>query len=77
MREKLAELCHQQWSGWMKYLFSKCTINEDGSMTIPPWAVSRWLRQATTPYSELLPEEQDSDRKEADRFIAVLERGKP
>jgi len=46
-------------------------------MTIPPWAVSRWLRQATTPYSELLPEEQDSDRKEADRFIAVLERGKP
>ncbi len=23
--EKLAQLAHQQWSGWMEYLFSKCS----------------------------------------------------
>lgn len=25
IREKLAELCHKQWSGWMEYLFEKCS----------------------------------------------------
>ncbi len=25
IREKLAELVHKQWSGWMEYLFDKCS----------------------------------------------------
>jgi len=72
MREKFAELCHSQWSGWMKYLFSKCSKRADGSMIIPKWAVDRWSRQMQTPYHELSDDEMDSDRIEADKFIALI-----
>lgn len=73
MRERLAALAHQQWSSWMKYLFSESTSNADGSITIPAWAATRWRRQAYACYSELTETERDSDRHEADRIIAVLE----
>lgn len=74
LREQLAYLAHEQWSGWMRHLFSKCDINDklDGSMVIPKWAVERWMRQATTPYPMLEPSEQESDRKEADSVLHVV-----
>lgn len=72
IREILADLCHRQWSGWMKYLFSKGTFNEDGTWTIPSWAVERWDRQMKTPYAQLSESEQESDRTEADKFLGVL-----
>ncbi len=76
-RERLAELCHKQWSGWMDYLFSKGTFDfPGGTWTMPQWAVERWRRQAMTPYAELSQEERDSDGKEADRFIALLSQSK-
>ena len=71
-REELAALCHEQWAGWMAYLFSKCNEVGDGCMEIPAWAVERWTRQLATPYENLSEEEKDSDRKEADRFLAIL-----
>jgi len=69
MKEGLAELAHAQWSGWMEYLFSKCTSNADGTMTIPKWAVDRWKRQCDTLYADLSEEEKDSDRAEADKYM--------
>jgi len=72
LREAMAHLCHEQWSGWMRYLFSKGALNEDGTWTMPSWAVKRWQRQMITPYSDLSEDEQDSDRKEADRFLALF-----
>lgn len=72
LREKFADLAHRQWSGWMEYLFSKSTNNEDGTVTIPRWAVDRWRRQMITPYHGLSRSEQISDEKEADRFLALL-----
>ena len=72
MKERLAALAHEQWSGWMQYMFSKSTINKDGSMTIPTWAVKRWTRQASTPYAKLPEEEKMSDRKEADKILSVI-----
>lgn len=66
IREILADLCHRQWSGWMKYLFSKGTFNEDGTWTMPSWAVERWKRQMETPYAQLSESEQESDRTEAE-----------
>jgi len=74
MKEQLAKLTHDQWSGWMKYLFSKGTFNEDGTWTMPLWAVIRWTKQMETPYSELSKSEQDRDRIEAEKFLAVLMR---
>lgn len=53
MREKLADLCHSQWSGWMKYLFSKGTFNDEGTWTMPKEFVGRWIRQMNTSYFKL------------------------
>ncbi len=80
LRELLAELAHSQWAGWMDYLFSMCreTRPTDGEaflkdcLIIPEWAVVRWKKQAKTPYSELTTPEKDSDRTEADKFLAVF-----
>ena len=76
MREKLAALCHTQWAGWMDYLFSKCTRNMDGTVTIPKWAVGRWMRQMRTHYKFLSEKEKESDGKEADKFIKLFEEEK-
>lgn len=71
-REAIANLCHRQWSGWMRYLFEKCEENEDGTVTIPSWAVERWSRQMETEYVKLSEDEQNSDRKEAEKFITLM-----
>ena len=73
MREKLADLAHKQWSNWMEYLFSKGTFNIDGTWTMPAWAVERWTIQMQTDYANLSDSEMDSDRKEADKFLSVIE----
>ena len=75
-REAIASLCHDQWSGWMKYLFSKGDFrddpNDDRLWVMPAWAVERWQRQMNTPYAELPDVEQGNDRAEADKFIALI-----
>lgn len=77
IREKLAALCHDQWSGWMKYLFSKCVYHADiAEHVIPTCAVERWERQMKTAYDDLSIDEKNSDRKEADRFLKLLENAK-
>ena len=74
-RERLAELCHDQWSGWMKYM-----LHEDRGalLSTPAWVINtesfkRWSRQMNTPYAELSEKEKESDRNEADKFIALVE----
>lgn len=72
LRELLAGYAHDAWTGWMNYLFTKGTMNQDGSFTIHPDSVERWLRQAATEYSKLSHAEKESDRAEADKMIALL-----
>lgn len=80
MREELADLCHKQWSEWMDYLFSKCdsimpmilSALEDESLIIPAEFVKRWKRQVNTPYEDLPLLEKESDRKEADKFLKII-----
>ena len=74
LREDLAWLAHDTWARWMKHLFTHSTQNADGSVTIPPDLVNRWLRQINTDYSNLTEKEKDSDRKEADRVLPILYR---
>ncbi len=69
--ERMAAFAHSQWSGWMKYLFSKCS-ERNGEVLIPEWAVKRWGRQADTPYEDLPAEEKASDRDEARGFLRAL-----
>ena len=67
--EKLAAYEYDRWSRWQKHLFSKCMINQDGSLTIPKAFVDRWSRQINTNYIDLSSKEKDSERKEAIRII--------
>ncbi len=72
MKEILAELAHEQWSGWMKHLFSKGEMNKDGTWTMPRWAVERWTHQMNLKYNDLTAEEKDSDREEAEKFLHYM-----
>jgi len=74
VREALAAYAHDAWSGWMTYMFSLGVMAEDGSMRIPAWAVERWRRQMTTDYADLPGPEKESDRREADRMLTILEK---
>ena len=74
LREPVADLCHSQWSGWMAYLFNQGSFNDDGTWTMPADFVERWLRQSGTVYADLTEEEQNSDRREADKFLALFTR---
>lgn len=72
LREALAALEHERWSGWMHYLFSKCVDHADGSVTIPSASVKHWRRQVATRYADLSEREKNSDREEADKTLALL-----
>lgn len=79
LRETMAALCHEQWSGWMRHLFSKCKtaihggdVVEDIGLLIPQAYVEALQKQMSMAYDELSPSEQDSDRREADRFLALI-----
>lgn len=65
MREVLAALSHEQWSGWTKYM-----LNNLDSVHM-----AGWRRQIATPYSELSEKEKDSDRVEADKTLALPAKG--
>lgn len=68
----LADYAHKAWSGWMNYLFGLSTHNDDGTVTIPAWAVERWKRQAGTPYQGLPEDEKLSDIAEAEKILALV-----
>lgn len=70
-REALAEYAHEAWSGWMRYMFSKCN-DWDGVLLIPSESVARWQRQMNTPYADLPESEKASDRDEADKILALV-----
>ena len=73
--EKLASHCHFKWSGWMRYLFSKCEFDKYDSYVIPEWAVKRWSKQMETPYKDLSEKEKESDRDEARAIIKSQGKG--
>ena len=72
IRESLSEYAHETWTGWMKYMFSKMTVNSDGTATMPKWAVERWTRQMNTEYSSMPEDEKKSDGEEADRILSII-----
>lgn len=73
MIEKLADMQHEIWSHWMRYLFSICAETISGAIVISPDKVKHWTRQINTPYLELSEKEKESDRDQARKIIAVLE----
>lgn len=69
--EALAALAHEQWAGWMRYLFKQCWPEKD-AVIIPKDFVKRWRRQMDASYLELPEGERESDRQEARRMIEVF-----
>ncbi len=72
LTEALSAYAHDAWSGWWLYAFSKGTVNDDGTLTFPAWAVERWTRQMQTKYADLSDQEKESDRAEAAKMIAIV-----
>jgi hypothetical protein len=81
--EELSDFIHDMWTRWMTVLFQRCTkktedgevmslINDDGTVTIPKWAVDRWMRQMYTDYENLPECEKDTDRIEAKRIMKIM-----
>jgi hypothetical protein len=74
LREMLAAYAHDAWSGWMIYLFQQSVSDpSNGTVIIPKSSVERWVRQCHTAYADLPENEKDSDRKEADRMLAIIQ----
>lgn len=70
--EELAALAHEQWAGWMRYLFLCSDEGPDGTFTIPRDKVDRWQRQIITKYARLTEKEKESDRREARKVLQTL-----
>lgn len=70
--EKGADLEHERWSGWQKYLHSLCVKNDDGTLTITKERVERWERQIATNYSELSEQEKEYDRIEVRKYLPLV-----
>ena len=79
IKEEVASLVHDIWAEWWKYQ-KKYTISlyyndkDPESLRIDPYKVTRWNRQASTPYEELPPEEQRSDLEIAERYLEIFKK---
>lgn len=62
-KEALAELEHEQWMEWARYIA--------GAEPISPERLERW-NKLFVPYSQLTEEQKDQDRKWADKIINLL-----
>lgn len=63
LREILADLEHQQWAHWTKYMLDNLT----------PENIARWELQIITQYECLSEKEKESDREWAHKVIVLLE----
>lgn len=70
--EELADVEHERWSHWQRYVHSKCERTADGALVIPAHLVDRWETQMNTPYSALSEEEKESDREQVRRYLPII-----
>ncbi|QOT19786.1 hypothetical protein [Paenarthrobacter sp. YJN-5] len=70
--EITAAVEHARWAHWQKYLHEQCSALEDGSLVIPSHLVRRWEQQIATPYADLSDQEKNSDRDQAQEYLAAL-----
>lgn len=61
--EKLANLEHQQWAHWTKYMLDNLT----------PDNIKRWRDQIVTPYSQLSEKEKETDREWARKVVKIID----
>lgn len=62
IREELADLEHQQWIEWTRYMLNNLT----------PEKIKQWKILIDTPYCLLTDEQKWSDRRWADKVIKLV-----
>ena len=72
LTDRLADVEHERWSHWQRYLHSKCERARDGSLVIPAHLVDRWEAQMNTPFSALSEVEKESDREQVRRYLPII-----
>ena len=71
--EKLADIEHQRWSDWQKYIHSQGAVLPDGGLELPSELVRQWERQIATDYADLSEKEKESDRDQVRRYWSLIE----
>jgi hypothetical protein len=70
--ETLANIEHERWAHWQKYMHNKGERQPDGSLLIPAELVSQWTRQLETPFSALSDDEKESDREQVRKYLPAV-----
>ena len=70
--EQLAEVEHERWSHWQRYVHSKGVRQPDGSLLLPADLVARWERQIGTKYADLDDQERESDREQVRKYLPLI-----
>jgi len=70
--ERLAEIEHERWAHWQRYVHDQCERQEDGSLVIPASLAAHWESQIDTPYGELTEREKESDRAQVRRYLPTI-----
>ena len=71
--EQLASIEHDRWAHWQEYMHSQCTVNGDGSLTIPKELVARWEKQINTKFIDLSESEKQSDRDQVLKYLPTID----
>lgn len=71
--DRFADVEHQRWVHWQRYMHSHCKQLEDGSLVIPRDLASRWQAQIETPYEGLAEREKESDREQVRKYFPLLQ----
>ena len=70
--DELANIEHDRWAHWQRYMHGKCEHRSDGALVIPPDLVTQWERQIATPYCELSVAEKESDREQVRKYLPTI-----
>lgn len=70
--EDLADIEHERWAHWQRYMHDKCEHRLDGSLVIPSDLVAQWERQIATNYCDLTEQERESDREQVRKYIPTI-----
>ena len=70
--DRFAEVEHERWSRWQRYLHNKGTRLSDGSLVLPAELVERWDRQIKTEFASLTEQEKESDREQVRKYFPII-----
>ena len=68
----LANIEHQRWSTWQRYVHQHGQLQPDGSLLLPAELVAHWEKQIATPYAQLGEQEKESDREQVRRYLPTI-----